>query len=180
MRTIDKTYTKDINVLYQDALDVLEDCGIKTGTITSVSWNSRFKAVWGRCYRDNKTNTYRIELNPILTLKDVSWEAAMDTMIHEVLHCHKDRFCHTGEWKRCAEIINREYPIYNITRCTSAEEKNVADKMYNDYKWVVTCSNCGAKYKYRKAGKVVKMIRRYPNSCKCFCGSYDLHVEEVR
>lgn len=165
---------KDINVLFQDAMDIMNELNIEVETITSVRWNNRFKSVWGKCYRNRRTNSYYIELNPILKIADVSWEAAMDTMIHEVLHCHKDRFCHTGEWKRCAELINCEYPIYNITRCTSAEDKNVADKMLKNYNYIVKCNDCGLQYKYQRAGSVVKALQRNPYSCKCSCGSHNL------
>ena len=165
------TPTKNINILYLDALDVLADLGIEVETITSVTWNKRFKSVWGRCYYSKKTNTYKIELSTVLNLPEVSWERAMDTMIHEVLHCHKDRFCHTGEWKRCAELINREYPIYHISRLTSAEEKNVADKINSEYKYIVRCTRCGGENRYRKAGKFVKMIEKNPHSCLCGCGN---------
>lgn len=167
-------YIKNINTLFEEAMDIMEDLGIEVGTITEVSWNSRFKVVWGKCYYNG--HTYKIELNPILRLPDVSWEDAMNTMIHEVLHAYKGRMCHTGEWKRCAELVNKEYPIYHIERCTSAAEKNVADKMTPTYNYIVKCNNCGAYHKYQKAGKIVKLIRKYPGSCKCSCGSTDLFV----
>lgn len=165
---------KNIDTLYIDALGVLEDLNIEVGTITSVTWNNRFKSAWGRCHYNRKTNTYRIELNSILGISEVSWEQAMNTMIHEVLHAHKDRFCHTGEWKRCAELVNREYPIYHICRCTSAEEKNVADKMTNSYNYIVKCTKCGGENKYKKAGKIVKLLERNPHSCRCSCGNDNL------
>lgn len=167
-------YIKNINTLFEEAMDIMEDLGIEVGTITEVSWNGRFKSVWGKCYYNGYT--YRIELNPVLRLPEVSYERAMDTMIHEVLHAHKDRMCHTGEWKRCAELVNKKYPIYHIERCTSAKDKNVADKIKKSYKYIVKCNNCGAYYKYQKAGKIVRMIQKYPHSCKCSCGSTDLFV----
>lgn len=169
-------YIKNINILFQEAMDIMDDLNIEVGTITEVCWNGRFRSVWGKCYYNRPTDTYRIELNPILRLPDVSWEDAMNTMIHEVLHAHKDRFCHTGEWKRYAELINREYSIYHIERCTSAEDKNVADKMIRHYKYIVKCNNCGREYKYQKAGAVIKSLRKDRHSCKCCCGNTDLSV----
>ena len=170
--------TKNINTMYQEALDILKDLDIEVGTITEVRWNNRLKSVWGMCYYNKYTNTYKIALNPILNLPEVSWEAAMDTMVHEVLHAHKDRFCHTGEWKRCAELINAEYPLYNIKRCTSARDKNVADKMHKSTKYVITCNECGHTYTYSRAGKIVKLIQKFPNShgCRCGCGSSNLSL----
>ena len=174
---------KNIDTLYQDALDVVNELNIEVGKIISVRWNNRLKSVWGRCTRSNyKRNNgvvewyYSIELNSILASDDVSWEDAMNTMIHEVLHAHKDRFCHTGEWKKCAELINREYPIYHITRCTSAEEKNVADKVAPTFHYIVKCNKCNSEYKYQRAGRVVKALQRNPHSCTCYCGSKDFSL----
>lgn len=173
---------KNIKTLYADALDVVTELGIEVRKITNVTWNTRLRSVWGRCFRNRLVGTeytYRIELNPILADEEVSWEDAMDTMIHEILHAHEDRFCHTGEWKRCANLVNREYPIYNITRCTSAEEKNVADKMTRSCAYTVRCNGCGRENYYQRAGKVIKRIQAYPHShgYKCgICGSTDLIV----
>lgn len=166
---------KDINIMFSDAMDIMEDLNIEVETITSVSWNSRLRSVWGRCIRSNYNKTYKIELNPILKDDNVSWDAAMDTMIHEVLHAHKNRFCHTGEWKRCAQLINREYSCYHIERVTSAVAKNVADKMY---KYIIKCTNCGSISKYRSNTKVVKLVRSYPGSCRCRCGCTNLVLIE--
>lgn len=168
---------KDINTLFEDAMEIMREMNIEVDTITSVAWNSRLRTVWGRCTRNNRTNTYSITLNPILADEAVTWEDAMNTMIHEVLHAHKDRFCHTGEWKRCANMINREYEIYHISRLTSAEEKGVADKMMQihmqNVKYTIRCEGCGSLSYYKKAGKVVQRLMRYPTAhgCRCSCGS---------
>lgn len=173
------TLIKNIDTMFREALDIMEELHIEVGNITDVSWNGRLKAVWGRCYYNTRTETYRIELNPVLRLPEVSWEDAMNTMIHEVLHAYTGRMKHTGEWKRCAEIVNREYPLYNITRCTSAEEKGVADKMNRYYKYIVTCDVCGTVCKYKRAGNVVKALKRNPHSCKCtLCGGESFTVIE--
>ena len=171
---------KDINILFSDAMDIMDDLNIEVETITSVSWNNRLRSVWGRCTHNRHTDTYKIELNPILKDDNVSWDSVMDTMIHEVLHAHKDRFCHTGEWKRCAQLINYEYPCYHITRTTTAKEKNVvADRIGNSYKYVIKCTNCGGTHKYKKISKIVRLVRDYPGSCRCSCGCTNLVLTEL-
>lgn len=158
---------KNINTLLQEALDVCEDLNIEVRTILDISWNKRLKAVWGRCTQTK--SGYKIELNTILGEDCVSWEDAMNTVIHEVLHCHENRFCHTGEWKRCAELVNRKYPIYHISRCTSAEEKGIAaETISTSFKYAVVCLNCGLTVKYKRSGKIVKLIKSESHSC--FCG----------
>lgn len=167
---------KNINTLFADAMEIMKDLNIEVGNITNVTWNSRLRSVWGRCKYNHRLDIYMIELNPILADDAVSYEAAMNTMIHEVLHAHKDRMCHTGAWKYCANLVNREYPIYDIERCTSAEAKDVADKIERNYRFIIKCLNCGSVSKYQRESKIVKLVRSYPGSCRCTCGSTNLKL----
>lgn len=170
---------KNIDTLLQEALDVCEDLNIEVGNIINIKWNNRLKSVWGRCIC--RSGDYRIELNPILAEEIISWEDAMNTVIHEVLHAHPDRFCHTGEWKKCANLVNRNFPIYHICRCTSAEEKGVADRMRPTANWKVTCMNCGYSCTYMRAGSVVKTLQTNPAGCRCgVCKSTDLKLTKMR
>lgn len=166
---------KNKDVMLKDALDIMEELNIEVETILGIYWNTRLKSVWGRCVR-TKWGHYKIELNPILNNENMSWDNAMNTVIHEVLHCHKDRFCHTGEWKRCAELINREYPCYNIERATSAEEKGVAEVIASSYKYTVKCMSCGSVGKYRRENKIIRSIRNNEYRFRCSCGSMNLKV----
>jgi len=165
---------KSITLLLQDALDVMEDLDIEVEPISKITWNYRLKSVWGKCIRQN--NMYRIELNPILDDDDVSWEDALNTVIHEVLHCHPDRFCHTGEWKRCADLVNREYPIYHIERTTSAEEKGVENKIQRSYKYETVCLDCGHTERWQRESRVIKALKRNSHSCRCSCGSTNIQL----
>lgn len=169
---------KNINTMYKEAMQIMNDLNITVGNIISVRWNYRLKSVWGRCTYVRRSDCYKIELNPILNEDCVSWESAMNTMIHEVLHAHKDRMCHTGEWKMYAHLINYKYPQFHIERCSSAESKNVADKITHTYKYEIKCANCGAITRYKNAGKIVKLVRSYPGSCRCSCGCTNLMLFE--
>ena len=132
--------------------------------------NARYTRKWGTCTYVGG-NMYRIEIAGRLLQDDVSYEATMDTVIHELLHAYKNRMCHTGEWKRCANLVNKAYPQYNIKRCTSAAEKGFDDENYikETVKYVVTCDTCGTKNYYKKKGKVVQYIMKYPNTHGCMC-----------
>lgn len=167
---------KNLNTLYLDACDILDSLNIKYGPIVSVTTSTRYTSRWGTCKCDRRTGAYSIILSDRLLNEEFSYEAAMDTMIHEVLHAHKDRFCHTGEWKRCAQLINREFPQYNIKRCTSSEEKGVANRIIS-YNYKVICLDCHKEWKYQKAGRVVRSVKRH--TAKCPCGSRNLIVKEI-
>lgn len=161
---------KNLNVLVADCRDILDDLGITYGPIDSVKVNNRLTACWGRCKHNKRTDTYSIEFSSQLMSDDMDYEATMNTVIHEFLHAGKNRMCHTGEWKRLADLVNREYPQFHITRCTSAEEKGVAERV-RTYGYIVKCPECGREYKYQRAGRVVKALRRNANSCHCVCGN---------
>lgn len=169
---------KNVKTLYLDACDILDSLNIPYEPITSITTSTRYTARWGTCSRNRRTGKYSIVIADRLMTDEFTYEAAMDTVIHEVLHCHKDRFCHTGEWKRCAERINREYPQYNIKRLTSEEEKGVAERV-KEYHYIVHCVVCGKDYKYQKAGRVVRAIMKNPHSCTCSCGSSIFTVKEI-
>ena len=168
---------KDLNVLVADCKDILDDLGITYGPIESVRVNNRLTACWGRCKHNKRTGTYSIEFSSQLMSDDMEYEATMNTIIHEFLHAGKNRMCHTGEWKRLAELVNREYPQYNICRCTSAEEKGVAEQV-KTYRYTVICPVCNRSWKYQKAGRVVRALKRNPNSCTCVCGNMRLILIE--
>lgn len=158
---------KDLKTLVQDAKDVLDDLGIEYGPIASVTINYRAKSRWGMCKQVGKA--YYIEISSDLMADNVEWESAMNTMIHELLHAHKDRMCHTGEWKRCADLVNREYEIYNIKRCSSAEERGVT-RTKPTYKYKLICDGCNNISYYQKETKAITKIRAYGNNSGYRCG----------
>lgn len=169
---------KNLKVLVEDCKDILNDLGINYGPIASVTVNSRLTACWGRCKYNKRTGYYTIEFSSRLMKEDIDYEATMNTVIHEFLHAGKNRMCHTGEWKRLAELVNKEYPQFNITRCTSGEEKGVANRVIERNNYIVRCPECGREYRYARAGKIVKALRRNANSCTCACGNNRLILIE--
>lgn len=163
---------------FEDACDILDNLNIEYGPVGEVTVNTRAKTRWGQCRYSKFEDIYDIEICSRLLESDVSYEDVMDTMIHELLHCHKDRMCHTGEWKRCADLVNKYYG-YDIQRTASSSEKNIANDRINMAKYVVTCNGCGSVSGYLKKGKVVKILMKKPNgTCKCaICGSDSFTVE---
>ena len=169
---------KNLNVLVADCKDILDDLEITYGPIDSVKVNNRLTACWGRCKHNKRADTYSIEFSKQIMSDDMEYEATMNTVIHEFLHAGKNRMCHTGEWKRLAELVNREYPQFHITRCTSGEEKGVANRVVERNNYIVRCPECGREFRYARAGKIVKALRRNGNSCTCACGNNRLILIE--
>lgn len=168
---------KNLITLLNDAKAILDSLNIPYGRVRIYA-NARYTRKWGTCtYMGG--NLYKIEIATRLLKDDVSYEATMDTVIHELLHAYKNRMCHTGDWKKCAEIVNKAYPQYHIKRCTSAAEKGFNTETYimESVKYVITCEGCGTKNYYRRKSKVVQYIMKYPKThgcrcSKCGCGRF--------
>lgn len=174
---------KNLNTLLNDAKAILDSLDIPYGNVI-IYENKRFKRKWGNCRWDSSTQKYIIQISSRLLQDNVPYEAAMDTIIHELLHAYTGRMCHTGDWKICANMVNKAYPQYNIKRCTSAEEKglDVENYIQETTKYIITCKKCGVKNYYRKKSKVVRYIMDYPHThgCKCsVCGGRFFTVEDL-
>ena len=163
----------------EDAFEILDTLNIEYRPIVSILVNNRLKSMWGRCKMDKQQGVCYVEISGMLIGDDVSYEAIMDTMLHELLHCHEDRMCHTGEWKRCANLVNKTFG-FNIKRTTSAAEKDLTEVVNNDYKYLVACDTCGATNKYKRKSKLIKILLKHPHgACQCgACGGTDFTVTE--
>jgi hypothetical protein len=169
---------KDAKAYLTRAKIILDDLHIPYGNIVNVVVNSRAKSRWGRCSK--VVGGYKIEISDRLLQDNVSFEATLNTMVHELLHAYEGRMCHTGEWKRCAEIVNRNYDYLNIQRCTSSEEKGIeATSRVVKYKYKVTCQTCGHACYYQRHSAIIKALEKDEHSCRCTCGSDNLKLEVI-
>ena len=166
---------KDIQTIYENCIQMIEDLGIKPGVIKSVKVNTRAAKRWG-CCKTVKTvygTMYNIEISYQLLADNVDDKAAETTMLHEILHTCKYCQNHGAEWKRLAEKVNKAYG-YDIKRCTSAEEKGIeVVKSEVKPKHKIVCTKCGAEI-YRQRDSKLTM---YPYNFTCGrCGG-DLRKE---
>ena len=147
---------KDLYRFVNECREDIESLGIELGTIYKVSVNTRAKTRWGLC--KGHKGAYEISISSILLADGVDDMALKNTIAHELLHTIKGGNGHKGEWKRCAELMNRTYG-YNIKRCTPADEKGV-DTVSREkkIKYIIECSNCGYKYDYMRKTKVINMF----------------------
>ena len=158
---------KNVNYLLEDAELVLQELGIPYGPIYQVQIGTS-TAWWGRCKYNRRYNNFTITINSALLDDSILWEKAMSTMIHELLHAHKDRLCHTGEWKRLAGVINLAYPEFKIQRCTPSNELGIDTVPKAKYK--VICDKCKTEHLYARKGSALKAILKYPKHSGCHCG----------
>lgn len=153
---------RNVNSAFRRAMLIVRDCGIETGIITGVTVNARLTRCWGRCWH-KPDGTNRIEISARLMDDGLEDVALMQTMIHEILHTVKGCDNHGKNWKAAAGKVMEKYPEYNITRCTSSEEKGI--DVVATSKYVVQCTDCKRMFGVSRRSKVVEHPEFY--RCKC-------------
>ena len=162
---------KSIYKVYSDCCAICFSLDIPIADDIHVEVNTRAKKRWGLCTK-NGDGSYTIQISDRLLQDDVTEEATFDTMLHELLHTCHNCMNHKAEWKHWANIINSNYPKYNIKATTSCEEKGI-ESSNKTAKYVVTCNECNRNWYYMRNCGVVKRV----NKCKCpYCLDYTLSV----
>lgn len=156
------------NELLQKGIEQVKSVGIIPGKINpNVVINSKAASRFGLCSRKkNGKYDYEIQLNSILLEAGADEKAAMNTMIHEILHTCEGCMNHGPKWKSYAAIMNRKFG-YNIDTCNSYEELGLKEPKG---KYTLKCTNkkCGKTYEKNRKSKSVTN----PNLYKCGeCGS---------
>lgn len=138
------------NRLIRESKSELDSIKIKYSTEIQFS---TFKSArsFGRCTQFPNGN-FGIKITEAL-IKTRNDKSIKDTIIHELLHTCKDSMCHTGNWKRNAEKVNRLLG-YNIKRLSSYEEKGMEKE--STFKYAGICNSCGHKYYFKKITKCIK------------------------
>ncbi len=163
---------KDLHKLVAECQADLASVGIKHGTVSKWTVNTRAKTRWGLC-RKLSNGTYEIEIAQILLQDDTTDIAAKNTIIHELLHTCPGCLNHTGKWIQLAQIVNYRLPMYNIKRTTSADEKGVAVRRKEPvYRYILKCGSCGREIKRQKKSAVIE----YPQKYRCVCGGKLLRI----
>ena len=163
----------EVLTLYKECTKELDSIGIKYGNIVDLKINTRAESFWGRCKKT--PNGYIIEVTERL-LECQNDKDIKNTIIHELIHSCDKCMCHTGEWKRLAEIVNNKLG-YNIKRTTSSEEKGLEPRpRKHTIKYVLECSspNCTCKYEYARKTKVIERYKNYR------CGKCDSKLNLIK
>lgn len=173
-----KQMQKRLDEMFNECIDEMDAIDIPYGKITEVTVNYRAKSRWGQCQRRYENGIiYKININADLCHPEASERGLKETIIHEILHTCPDCMCHTGEWKRLADLVNDCYG-YNVKRCNSSEDKGMSEfyKQHDrqgrpdkpvTWRYEIRCKNCGKIVgRKQKACKVTK----YPQMYQCgFC-----------
>lgn len=85
------------------------ESNIQIGKIYDIKINTRAKKRWGLC--SYFSDGFIIEISSSLLQDNVSENALIDTLMHEVLHTVDGCMNHGKKWKECAKIINSRYGL---------------------------------------------------------------------
>lgn len=143
-------FDKRLQEVFNECIEEMNAIEIPFGRITKVTVNYRAKSRWGQCERtfDVYGIVYHININVDLLLSDSTEKGLKETVIHEILHTCPNCWCHTGEWKRLADLVNDCYN-YNVKRTDSPKDKGfteyeVVKHRAANPKYVFRCKGCGA------------------------------------
>lgn len=167
-----------------DARDILDSLDIEYGEVKEIKVNKRLTAIWAKCIEDYDKK-YIIDVNPRILAENIPHNVILDTVVHELLHCHKDRMCHTGEWKRCAELINSKYKQFNIQKSASFEKFGIESVIHKrkeeKNKYRLECRDCHYVILYKRKPKdalCLSMGINFHKKCSV-CGSTNLILLDI-
>lgn len=94
------------------------------------------------------------------TKKPAIEKAIENTILHELIHTCKDCANHSPLWHSYAKIVSENTDYLIETESTSIES-DVVDIMCKNYKYALTCENCGRSFYYNRMCKSVKDYKSY-------------------
>lgn len=117
--------------------------GIRTGNVTKLSWNGRFKNVNGRCKR--RGDEYQIEISKMFLDRP---DEVRKTMAHELLHTVEGCFNHKDMFKGYGNILKKKG--YHVARLANYKFDD------DDYKYVMRCKHCGQLIRQHRMTRFIK------------------------
>lgn len=164
---------KNFQELIDKAISICDSVNDKVGYTAidyykDIKWevSNRLKRCWGKTtikmlptVTGNTITGCRIKISDLLLADNLSDAAALNTIIHEILHTCPNGNSHTGKWKKMADLINKYYPEYCIKKSTTYNEKGIESN--RKPKYVFKCTSCGQIVNYYRNCNFVKYTSNY-------------------
>ena len=164
---------KDLKMMFDTALEMVGECGIEYGNITSVTINYRAKSRFAQCKYNRAMNTYSINVNHLILDDNADEDKIMSTLIHEILHTCKGCMNHGKQWKQYGQIVKNNFG-YDIARTSSYSDFGITNPYDNDERakrknnYVFRCVGCGQTIKKERMSKFVQYYKNYTcGICGC-------------
>ena len=169
---------EDIKEEVDRCIEILIEMGGDIFIPTKVTISNRLKKSLGICYK--KGFIYKIVINGNY-LRNTSCRNIHNIIMHECIHCVKGCFNHNKEWRKMADLINKKYTQYSISRIVKDEEYDAFYDSTAKFKYEIFCEGCGkSNGKYKVNSKSIKSINNQEHCYHCgFCGSTNLIVKTL-
>jgi len=126
---------------------------IPYGRVLWIEPSKRVTKQWGCCRVSNFGSM--ITVNKRLLEPDISEDALINTVMHELLHTCPGCANHGAKWKRYASMVNKAYGC-NIKRCTAPSEKGIDELPRPVAKYRFMCQKCGTVVSRQRASSFTK------------------------
>ena len=150
---------RNLNVVAIECMRELDVANIPYRIVRKWEVNTRAKSRWGQC-KQVSPGVFEININIDLLREENSIDGLKDTIIHELLHTCEGCMNHGAKWKAYADKVNRYYG-YNVSRCSSADDKGVTVQRVQKIKYQFKCTGCGQVISQTRASKFTKNPERY-------------------
>ena len=162
---------KNLNKLMNECMKELDKLKIPYTKPQSIKYDNAKKR-WGLCRKIDDCH-YEISITKRLSNDEIPDNSIKSVIIHELIHTCPKCMCHTGEWKRYAKYVTK-HTKYDIARTTTADKLNCADLVPLEYKYLLECQKCHARWTRVKSSNFTK----YPQLYRCKCGGAIKLIEE--
>jgi predicted SprT family Zn-dependent metalloprotease len=152
-----------VKASFEEAVIQLREIGIEpSGPIMNLSINTRARKRLGCCKKEGRG--YSIEISELCSGLDD--KALKEIIIHELLHTCRNSMNHGPAWKYNAERVRRELG-YRISSTANYEKLGLDEKVKSNFRYKITCINCGSEMYRIKKSRVVA----HPEAYRCSrCG----------
>ncbi len=163
----DREFLFRVKRIYDESLAQLNEIGIRpAGPVEKVSINYRARKRLGCC---RKTGTamsprYQIEISHLCSGLDD--RELKEIVLHELLHTCRGSMNHGAGWKANTARV-KEKLGYEIRSTADMEKLGLDEAVADNFKYSITCLNCGSVMYRMKKSRVVS----HPGSYRCSrCG----------
>ena len=152
---------KDLEKLINEVMNELSSLKIKYRKVRNWKTFSNKKSQLGFC-ETVSSGVFDISISEILLDDNIDDQLCKNTIAHELLHTVEGCMNHKQHWKKLANLINEQIPVYNIKRTFKPEEIGIeVSKRKPIYHYFFKCKGCGVELKYQRKGKFVEHPERY-------------------
>lgn len=137
---------RKVSEMFDEALEIARECGLKPGIITDVKVNGRLSRSLGRCRKSQGWRGYHIEISKQV-VEHCDRNFIVQTLLHEIIHTCEGCWNHGANFEAAGARIMAKYPEYKISQTNDPVMENKYGEDYlRSQKYLLKCEKCGMVY----------------------------------